>query len=85
MGENNFNRKQCVHSLEKIGFCLGNKRRGRHDKYNAPQKYLNNLPLIACPFVMVPRHNELKLQEKIIKEIRLIGGQELVENFLRNL
>jgi len=32
---------------------------------------------------MIPRHNELRVQHKIIKELKAVGGDELVEKFMR--
>lgn len=83
MGDCNFNKRQCIRALKKLGFYLSNDRRGDHDKYNFPDHY----ETVAGyrPFVMVPRHNELKVQHKIIKELRVIGGDELVEKFTRLL
>ena len=37
------------------------------------------------PFIMIPRHKELHCQEEIVKEIKRIGGEELVDNFEKNL
>jgi len=37
------------------------------------------------PFVMIPRHNELRLQHKIVKQLKYIGGDELVEKFKQQL
>lgn len=79
MGENNFNRRQCVRALIKLGFILDNKRSGKHDKYKAP--FANVDP----PFIMVPRHNEIHCQDEIIKELGKMGGSELVEKFKRYL
>jgi hypothetical protein len=81
MGEWNFNRLQCIRALMRLGFTRNNKRHGQHDKYDIPIMYRNTLPPNVPPFIMIPRHNELKLQKKIVKEIELIGGTELVEKF----
>ncbi len=83
MGELNFNKRQCVRALQKLGFCLNNDRHGTHDKYVFPGNY--TIPAGFRPFIMIPRHNELKLQHKIIKEIRLVGGDGLVEKFMNLL
>ena len=80
MGELNFNKRQCVGALKKLGFCLDNDRRGIHDKYSFPSSYA--IPAGFRPFIMIPRHNELKLQHKIIKELKSVGGDELVEKFM---
>ena len=83
MGELNFNKRQCVRALKKLGFCLNNDRRGTHDKYTFPNGY--TIPEGFRPFIMIPRHNELKLQYKIVKEIKSIGGDDLVEKFMNLL
>jgi len=74
MGGWNFNRKQCIRALKRMGFILSNKRSGKHDKYKAP---------FDChpPFVMVPRHNQLHCQDEIVGEIFKMGGQNLVDKF----
>jgi predicted RNA binding protein YcfA (HicA-like mRNA interferase family) len=75
MGENNFNGRQCARALIKLGFIFNTKRRGKHDKYKAP------FPAANPPFIMIPRHKNIHCQEEIIKEIKKIGGDELVEKF----
>ena len=80
MGELNFNKCQCIRALQKLGFCLDNDRCGTHDKYAFPNGY--TIPEGFRPFIMIPRHNELKLQYKIIKELKSIGGNELIEKFI---
>lgn len=80
MGELNFNKRQCVKALKKLGFCLNNDRRRIHDKYAFPSDYM--IPAGSRPFIMIPRHNELKLQHKIIKELKSVGGDELVNKFM---
>lgn len=79
MGENTFNRRQCVRALIKLGFILDNKRAGKHDKYRA--YFVNASP----PFIMVPRHNEIHCQDEIVKELERMGGQELVLKFRKFL
>ena len=79
MGENTFNRRQCVRALKKLGFFLDNKRSGKHDKYKAPPQNTNP------SFIMIPRHNEIHCQDEIIKELEKMGGKELVEKFRRYL
>ncbi len=79
MGENTFNRRQCVRALNKLNFVLDNKRSGKHDKYKAP--FANANP----PFIMVPRHNDIHCQDDIVKELERMGGKELVEKFKQYL
>jgi len=83
MGELNFNRRQCIKALCKLGFKLDNDRRGIHDKYKFPSHY--KIPDGYRPFIMIPRHNELRVQRQIVKELLVIGGEELVNNFMRYL
>lgn len=80
MGEYNFNKRQCIRALKSLGLYLKNDRRGDHDKYYFPNYY--KIPIGYRPFIMIPRHNELKVQHKIIKELRAAGGDELVEKFI---
>jgi hypothetical protein len=82
MGENNFNRRQCARALIKLGFKLSNNRRGNHDKYETSKNFINHS---ANPFVMIPRHNNLHCQNAIIKELKIIGGDELVDKFRKYL
>lgn len=74
-----FNRKQCVHSLCKLGFYKSRSGRGNHDKFISPIK--NSNP----PFIMVPRHNNIHCQNKILQQLKMMGGSELVDNFIKNL
>lgn len=79
MGDCNFNKRQCIKALKGLGFYLNNDRRGDHDKYHFPSACI--IPTGHRPFIMIPRHNELRLQHKIINELRAVGGDELVEKF----
>lgn len=79
MGENTFNRRQCVRALNKLGFFLDNKRSGKHDKYRAPFADVNP------SFIMVPRHNDIHCQDDIVKELEKMGGVDLVEKFRQYL
>lgn len=81
MGEWNFSRNECVRALKKLGFMLNNKRTGPHDKFYIPEVYRKNLPQNVPPFIMIPRHNHLKVQRLIVRELEMIGGDELVEKF----
>ncbi len=40
MGQKDFNRKQCIKSLIKLGFIKKDMRRGSHDKYTPPKEIL---------------------------------------------
>lgn len=80
MGINDFTRRECIKALIKLGFRLKNDRHGIHDKYAFPEKC--PIPEGYRPFIMIPRHSELKIQRKIIKELEQIGGKELVSEFL---
>lgn len=79
MGENTFNRRECVRALLKLGFVLNNKRSGGHDKFKAP------FSKARPPFIMIPRHNDIHCQDKIVKELERLGGIELVEKFKQYL
>lgn len=81
MGEYNFNRRQCIYALQKLGFYLDNDRAGIHDKYAFPSHF--KIPAGYRPFIMIPRHNELRVQHKIIKELREVGGDGLVDSFMK--
>ena len=85
MGEYNFNKRQCLQALKKLGFFEGSKRRGIHDKYYPPKRISENLTSEKAPFIMIPRHNELHIQTEIIKEIKAMGGDDLVEQFKKYL
>ena len=81
MGVNNFNRKQCVKALQKLGFVLLKNRKGNHDKFIPPE----NLKPCNPPFIMIPRHKNLHCQNAIIKELQAMGGEDLVKNFRETL
>ena len=82
MGLNNFNRRRCIKVLKKLGFKSESGRKGKHDKYKIPDNINNNSP---AQFIMIPRHNKLRCQNEIIKELRAIDGDELVDKFRRYL
>ncbi|MBI2551185.1 hypothetical protein HYV73_02455 [Candidatus Uhrbacteria bacterium] len=77
MGEWNFNTRQCIRALKRLGFFLCNKRHGRHDKLCPPQTILNRL----TGLIMIPRHSKLHCQSEIVAELRKMGSELLVERF----
>ena len=81
MGETNFNRRQCLRALSKLGFYLANKRSGSHDKYRPPKSMLANIKPSQPPFIMIPRHNQLACQTEILDELEKMGGKQLVDEF----
>jgi hypothetical protein len=85
VGELNFNTKQCIRSLKRLGFYLSNKRSGRHDKFEPPKTIADKLIGLQPKFIMIPRHRELHCQPEIISELRAMGGDELVASFKQNL
>lgn len=85
MGRKDFNRKQCIRALLKLGFVKNNKRRGAHDKYKAPEYLLNQRQENQPPFIMVPRSRKIHCQLEILKELWAFGGDDIVENFIKNL
>jgi len=56
-------------------------RHGKHSKFAAPPQYQKGNFI----FIMLPRHNKLRCQDEIIKELRKMGGEELVEKFRKSL
>lgn len=85
MGEKDFNRKQCASAFLEIGFFEVAQRRGKHDKWAPPKHIAEKLTGLQPRFIMVPRHNDLHCQSKILKELRAMGGDELVEAFKKAL
>lgn len=85
MGETNFNRRQCIRALKKLGFYLDNKRSGGHDKYRPPSDIQINIRSPQPPFIMVPRHNDLHCQSEIMAELMSMGGEELLSAFKKYL
>mgnify|MGYP001574671622 CR=1 FL=1 len=83
MVDSNFNRKRCIKALGCIGFTLQNRRSGSHDKYVPPQAILRELNHTQPHFIMIPRHNELHCQAEIIAELRKMGGNSLVDAFIK--
>lgn len=81
MGETNFNKRQCVRALRKLGFNENSKRGGLHEKWLPPQDLASKLQPRQARFVMIPRHNELRVQREILKGLEAMGGRELVERF----
>lgn len=81
----NFSQRQCIRSLQKIGFLEKSKRRGKHFKFVPPERIKQHIQPGQPPFLMVPRHRELRVQHQIIRELRAMGGDTLVEEFLQSL
>jgi predicted RNA binding protein YcfA (HicA-like mRNA interferase family) len=85
MGLNDFRYIECCRALRKLGFWHDTSRRGRHDKYVAPESLKAKLAQGAPEFITVPRHREFHCQIKILQELRRMGGAELVEQFKKLL
>jgi len=85
MSKADFNRKQCIKSLKKLGFIKKNTRRGKHDKFVAPSDLLESKQENQPPFIMVPRARKIHCQLEIRKEVWAFGGDELVKKFLDNM
>ena len=85
VGEKNFNRKQCIRALTRLGFYLDNKRSGGHDKYRPPLEMQKSIKFPQPFFIMVPRHNELHCQAEIMAELMCIGGEALLDAFKKEL
>lgn len=75
MGKNDFTYRQCVRALLKLGFREVSVRSGNHDKFRSPFDDANP------SFIMVPRHRVLHCQKAILKELKTMGGEDLVERF----
>ncbi|MFH1145450.1 MAG: hypothetical protein V1707_00595 [bacterium] len=85
MGETNFNRRQCLRALRRLGFTITHARHGRHDKYYPSLEISRGLSGQQSKFIMIPRHNELRCQSEILQELRQMGGDRLVANFTQSL
>jgi len=75
-----FNKKECIAALLEVGFYLdqNKKRRSLHDKYIAPQEYKR---VNSRVFIMIPHGSKLYCQNAIISQLKMIGGQELLDKF----
>lgn len=82
MGEHDFNRKECIKALIKLGFTYGTFRRGKHDKYTPPKDLLEKRQPNQPPFIMIPRSKQIHCQLEILKELWAFGGEDLVNKFL---
>ena len=80
----NFNQRQCIRSLKRIGF-VNRSKRSKHFKFFPPTQIEKRIPAGKPQFIVVPNHNELKVQRPLINELREMGGDELVQMFLENL
>ncbi|MAG12490.1 hypothetical protein CL630_01625 [bacterium] len=80
----NFNKRQCIRSLKQNGFINKSKRR-KHFKFYPPDHIKEKIEAQKPQFIMVPNHRELKVQHLIIKELREMGGEELVKSFLEKI
>ncbi len=85
MGKNDFNRKQCIRALKKLGFEEKSSRRGSHDKFVIPECFSKNKQSNQPSFIMIPRSRNIHCQRAIIRELHNLGGDELVKDFLENV
>ncbi len=85
MGGKDFSRAKCIRALKKLGFYLGNKRKGKHDKFYPPQVIAAQLVGQQPRFIMVPRHAQLHCQNEILSELQKMGGSRLVDDFMEKL
>ncbi len=85
MGGLNFNTRQCLQALNKLGFSMANRRHGRHDKFIPPAEIAGQLTGLQSRFIMVPRHGDLHCQAEIIRELKAMGGEKLVQEFRKYL
>lgn len=76
-----FKRNKCISALIKLGFYKKKTRRGKHDKYVPPKKYFSEKIKNQPPFIMIPRSRKLHCQVEIVKELKNLGGQKLVDKF----
>ncbi len=82
--ETNFNQRQCIRALKRLGFVDRSKRR-KHFKFYPPENIAERIAIGSPQFIIIPNHRELKVQKLIIQEIKSMGGEELVRKFLDNL
>ncbi len=85
MGKNDFNRKQCIKVFKKLGFEEKSSRRGSHDKFLAPERFLKNKQSNQPPFIMIPRSRNIHCQRAIIRELHNLGGDGLIKDFFENI
>lgn len=88
MGKGNFNQRQCIKALKRIGFFISpNQRKGKHFKYLPPDEIIEKIKtdMNVPKFIMIPRGKELHVQDLILKELKTMGGDDLVRKFLDNL
>ena len=80
----NFTPRECVRSLNSIGF-VNKSKRGKHFKFYPPERVKNKIPPGRPQFIMIPNHRNFWIQHKIIRELLEMGGDELVNDFVKNL
>lgn len=80
----NFNKRQCIRALKRLGFVEKSKRK-KHFKFYPPGNIAQKITPGLPQFIMVPNHRELKVQKLIVQELREMGSEELVKKFLDNL
>jgi len=85
MGRYNFNKKQCIKALKALGFYQNTIRKGPHDKYLPPDNIKLDIKPGQPPFIMITRGNKFHIQNAVIKELKNMGGDQLVEKFLQYL
>lgn len=80
----NFNQKQCVRSLKRIGF-VNKSKRSKHFKFFPPDYIKNQIQSGKPQFIIVSNHRELRTQKLIIQELNKMGGKKLADSFIENL
>jgi hypothetical protein len=82
MGRFNFNKRKFVRAIKKCGFYQKNQKGRNHEKWFPPEYVAKNIKSGKPSFIQIPRHNELHIQEELIKELKEMGGEELVNKVL---
>ena len=83
MGKNNFSKRECTGALLAIGFIHDKQiRRSPHDKYSVPERHKKDN---QSPFIMIPHGRKLRCQQAVLKELKKLGGDELLRIFLDSI
>ena len=80
----NFNQKQCIRAFERLGF-INRSKRSKHLKFYPPDWIAKKVTSGSPQFIMIPYHKTLRIQRRLVTELKRMGGDELVKKFQEEL
>ena len=72
----NFNKRQCVRALKRLGFVERSKRR-KHFKFYPPENIAQKITPGLPQFIIVPNHRKIKVQKTYNPRIEKNGRRRI--------